>query len=194
MWGGLSGAQLKLPLAFGKLQDGSSYSMGQIVSLACRPGMLVTRVVYKMLTEGYDGVILGTGGIPSYAEVKGKYMEYEPSSYVSPVRRCKLQLPPHDKRAAKDATSKSEVDAALRSKEVDCKHAYMFGKLKAGQWYSDTATFDFGGCSTVTKAAEKGRNQHWANYNADYDHAVPSVVHNPGVAFLLAKFEVQELW
>jgi hypothetical protein len=94
-----------------------------------------------------------------------------------------LQLPPHDKRAANGATSKSEVDAALRSKEVDCKHGQAFGKLKQGQWYSDTVTFDFAGCSAVTKAKATA-----------YYPVVPAVLRNPGPSFLLAKFEVQELW
>jgi hypothetical protein len=140
--------------------------------------MLVTRVVYKMLTEGYDGLILSNRHISPPAPGKPDL----PSSYVSPVRRCKLQLPPHDKRAANGATSKSEVDAALRSKEVDCTYKDDFGKLKAGQWYSDTFTFDFGGCSAVTKA------------KATYDPVIPYVTHNSGPSFLLAKFEVQELW
>ncbi|WIA19069.1 hypothetical protein OEZ85_003724 [Tetradesmus obliquus] len=180
IWGGEI-EQSKLPYTF-EAFSGSYYRSPRIVSLACRPGALVTRVVYKMLTvpkDGYDGPILGTHGLGD--AIPGKNGTYT-FTYVSPVRRCDLQLPTHDTKAAKGQTSKSEADAALRSKEVNCQGSEDFGQLKPGRWYSDTLTFDFSGCSPVTKP----KAQYWP--------IMPYVVRNPGPSFLLAKFEVKELW
>lgn len=158
------------------------YKSPRFVSLACRPGKLLVRAVFKMLTVPSSGKV---GGILNPAGELGAL-----GSNASPVRRCDLELPPHEKpsslsssekgKSEKSETAKSEIDAALRSKEVNCKPMSDFVDLKVGQWYSDIATFDYSGCEGVK---QKG---------AKYTPTMPFITRNPGPGFLLAKFEVQE--
>lgn len=164
-----------LPYVFEPFNGYASSRSPRFVSLACRPGKLLVRAVFKMLTVQNDdvGVVLnlGWGSMNTLG------------SNESSVRRCDLELPPHEKAASpkdtrKSDTSTSEIEAALRSKEVNCKRASAF-PVKVGQWYSDTATFDYSGCKGVEQKGE-------------YKPTMPYIVRNPGPGFLLAKFEVQE--
>mgnify|MGYP001807282531 CR=1 FL=1 len=143
------------------------------VSLACRPGRLLVRAVFKMLTAPIGRQVGGILGAP-----------LEGSDNASSVRRCDLELPPHQKSPSssdkrKSETSKSEIEAALRSKEVNCKPTSDFAVMKIGQWYSDTVTFDYPGCKGVEQKGE-------------YKPTMPYILRNPERGFLLAKFEVQE--
>jgi hypothetical protein len=91
------------------------------------------------------------------------------------ITRCELQLPSY-----KADDFKSEVDAALRSKEVNCKPKRDSAQ-KVGEWCSDTGYLTWGGCDAlVNKKA------------AQYRPTVPYIINNPGPSFIVAKFEVQE--
>jgi hypothetical protein len=171
--------QSELPQQFEPMGDGSYYlSPAGYVSLACRPGRLVVRAVYKVLKpsdsqskdKSYLGVILNEGG----------YMGTGASKATN-VRRCDLGLAKFEAAPVKGETSKSEVDAALKSaKEVNCKDVGEFPGFKEDQWYSDTYYMDWAGCAAVLKATS-------------YSPTKPWITHNPGrPGLLLAKLEVQE--
>jgi hypothetical protein len=69
------------------------------------------------------------------------------ASGISDVTRCELQLPPGD-----------EFEAALRSKEVNCKPCRSCEdcpNTALNKWYSDTFTANWEGCAGVTKAGAK---------------------------------------
>jgi hypothetical protein len=150
------------------------------VSLHALITKLLVRAVYKMLTVPSSGKV----GVIHNGQLGAL------GSNGSPVRRCDLELPSYEKSSSSTSsekgksetseTSKSEIEAALRSKEVNCKPASDFLDLKVGQWYSETATFDFSGCEGVQMKGAK------------YTPTMPYITHNPGPGFLLAKFEVQE--
>lgn len=161
MWSGWL-KQSELPYTFESFEGSYHCQPGESwVPLACRPGRLLVRVVFK-LTElpksGLVGAVLNPGGVLGTL-----------GSNPSDVTRCDLQLPSH-----KAGDSKSEVEAALRSKEVNCKTDY--DALKD----SDTVWFDFAGCDGVSKPGAK------------YSPTIPYITRNPGPGFIVAKFEVQE--
>jgi hypothetical protein len=165
VWGG-GIEQSALPVTFGNLSTSFKQEPPRTwVSLACRPGKLVVRVVFKMTDVPADGLV---GTILNRGIAVGTL-----GSNPSPVTRCDLQLPPF---TAGDA--KSETAAALKSTEVNCRS--KSDALKANSWYSDTLTFDWAGCPGVSKPGAK------------YTPTVPYLIHNPGVGFIVAKFEVQE--
>lgn len=85
------------------------------------------------------------------------------ASNPSEVTRCELQLPSY---TAHDF--KSEVDAALRSKEVNCK-AEECSTQKVGQWYSDTGYLNWAGFDALV-----------GNKSAKYHPTVPYIIHNRG--------------
>jgi hypothetical protein len=171
--------QSEFPQQFRPMGSGSYYlSPPGYVSLACRPGRLVVRAVYKILKPSditpkdkpYAGTILNAGG--ELGTAAGK---------ATDVRRCELELGKFDAAPVKGETSKSELDAALKSaKEVNCKNIREFPGFKEGQWYSDTYYMEWSGCEGVLKATSYSPTRPW-------------ITHNPGrPGFLLAKFEVQE--
>jgi hypothetical protein len=153
------------------------------VSLACRPGKLLVRAVYKVFalpSSGKVGPLLNLGGDRDELGFLG--------SNPSPVRRCDLELPPFTptpaaEQAARGDVWDSEKDAAVRSKELNCKEATGFTNLQVGRWYSDTATFDFAGCEGLKKPG--------ARYGPTRPYALHWVY--SGVDFTVIKFEVQEV-
>lgn len=146
------------------------------VSLACRPGRLVVRAVYKILKTSPGGsfqatTMLNSGDLGTQG------------SNATPVRRCELSVAGFTPGPVTGPTPKSEVDAALKqAKEVNCKEVGSFPDFKEGGWYSDTFYMDWSGCEGVLKAGTK-----------NYEPARPWITNDPGrPGFLLAKFEVQE--
>jgi hypothetical protein len=124
------------------------------VSLACRPGKLLVRAVYKVFALPSNGKISTVLNLRELGFL---------GSNPSPVRRCDLELPPFTptpaaEQAARDDVWDSEKEAAVRSKELNCKDATGFTNLQVGRWYSDTATFDFAGCEGLKKP-ERGTAQ-----------------------------------
>lgn len=167
MWGGWL-KQSELPYTFRSFQGPfHRVPAERWVSLACRPGRLVVRVVFKVteVPEGWDGV----GRVLTINNVLGTL-----ASNPSDITRCELQLPSH-----KADDFKSEVEAALRSNEVNCRAA-KGSTEKVGQWYSDTGYLDWEGCDAV-----EGKKV------AKYEPTVPYIIRNPGPGFIVAKFEVQ---
>lgn len=169
----------KLPYTFEpRAGRGDMFRHWRHVSLACRPGRLLVRAVFKLVTKPEDdtwsNVVLTIGSKEdAWGTLGGK---------PNPITRCALELPRFDAAAAQGQTSKSEIDAALRSKEVNCKPSSDFGDLKVGSWYSDTFQFDFEGCD--------GLNKPGVITYTPTTHSIVSNPRRPGL--LLAKFEVQE--
>lgn len=139
----------------------------------------MVRAVYKILQPAltakgkpYSDIILKDGGQMGTT-----------ASKATGVKRCDLDLGKYEVAPVKSETSKSELDAALKSaKEVNCNNVGEFPAFKEGQWYSDTYYMDWSGCEGVLKAG-----------TTRYSPTRPYITNNPGrPAFLLAKFEVQE--
>lgn len=148
------------------------------ISLACRPGRLVVRIVYKVLKPASGPL----GGLTSVTLLNPGELGSQGANPTK-VRRCSLEIPGHKPGPVTGPTPKSEVDAALKqAKEANCKETASFGDFKEGGWYSDTFFMDWTGCEGVLKADTK-----------KYVPARPWITNNPGrPGFLLAKFEVQE--
>ncbi|KAL6753220.1 hypothetical protein V8C86DRAFT_2732337, partial [Haematococcus lacustris] len=127
-----------------------------IVSLGC-PERLVVRAVLK-LNRDIACPRLVTRAITS-----------PQATNISLVTRCELVLPPGD-----------EVEASVKSTEVNCKPCNDCASCpaKAGQWYSDTFSFSFGGCKSVLSSNT-------------YEPVVPAIIMNNAASILLTKFEVQ---
>ena len=94
MWGGWL-KQSELPFAFNSFRgSGKRQPADSWVSLACRPGKLVVRVVYKFtdldLPGGYQNNTSYSVGAVLDPEVTLGTL----GSNASPVTRCNLQLPP----------------------------------------------------------------------------------------------------
>ncbi|KAG1669270.1 hypothetical protein FOA52_003308 [Chlamydomonas sp. UWO 241] len=150
---------------------------GQVVSLGRRPGKVV-RTVFKALSATDDcwknGYRLDSGR-------GGRYMMREPTA----VQRCELQLPPHEPANATEVADETEIAAALRSTEVNCKPCTRLcddcPEAVEGRWCSDTFFTTFGGCDAV--AMQEGER---------YEPMTPTIYMNENAKFLLAKFEVQE--
>lgn len=149
----------------------------EYVSLACRPGKLLVRAVYKVFALPSNGKISTVLNLRELGFL---------GSNPSPVRRCDLELPPFTPTPAAEAARgdvwDSEKEAAVRSKELNCKEATGFTNLQVGRWYSDTATFDFAGCEGLKKPG------------ARYGPTMPYVSYRwPGLDIKVVKFEVQEV-
>lgn len=149
---------------------GTAAWLAQYVSLACRPGKLVVRAVWKLLKKRVSGTV---GDLLGHSGVSRCQLE---------LRSCSTQNP-----AYAGKTSKDEVAAALASKEVNCQSVYdgnypEASWYKEGGWFSDTYTFDFSGCAGLTS-----RDKPPAYY-------IPNMptINVYGPAMLIAKFEVQE--
>jgi hypothetical protein len=108
---------------------------GNVVSLGCQPGKLVVRAVFKPTEQN------GNSCVRLSAAREGSL-----ASGISDVTRCELQLPPGD-----------EFEAALKSKEVNCKPCRSCNDCNTAlnKWYSDTFTVNWEGCAGVTKAGAK---------------------------------------
>lgn len=150
------------------------------VSLACKPGRLVVRIVYKILKPS------STSGLKSRRLMKpAEAFSGTLATNVSPARRCELDVPDYTARPVTGPKPRSEIDAALRAKEVNCRQAvdfYAFGDFKEGGWYSDTYTMDWSGCEGLLKPTTSKYNPARVWVNHDEEH--------PG--FLVATFEVRE--
>eukprot|EP00775_Hariotina_reticulata_P006222 gene6222-6459_t len=149
----------------------SMYQIGQkVVSLACK-GRVVTRSVFKFTQQ--PAVTKEDAQRSGWAGTDCTYSRlFEVPSPGTPVVRCELQLP---------SSGGSEVDRALKAKEVKCWKCDGCGRgggcpAKTGVWYSDSATFTTQGC----------------NFDASKGYAANTVgiVINPKTSVLLAKFEV----
>ncbi|KAG1661459.1 hypothetical protein FOA52_006822 [Chlamydomonas sp. UWO 241] len=151
---------------------------GQAVSLGCRPGKVVVRIVHKPL-------VTQDGCSSSYRLVSdGLGRNEQMMRGATPVQRCELQLPPHTPADETEVADETEIEAALSSTEVNCKPCVACDDCPGaveGAWYSDTFYATFHGCDAVAKL--KGE---------PYEPFMPSVAINAGAKFLLAKFEVQE--
>jgi hypothetical protein len=127
------------------------------------------------------------------------------ASNASPVRRCQLQLPQFTNRPdpqggsyAYANTTIAEVEAALRSSEVNCRPLITGQNREGGEragfppdswyagtrWFSDTMTFNFAGCPGVHKPG------------AEYEPTIPYLYapqKESEFKYFVAKFEVQEV-
>lgn len=145
----------------------------KMFSLTCK-GPVVVRSVFKM-HEGYpltkEPDWLGT----NCTNAGMVHLSDKPTAEggtASAVIRCELQLP---------ASGGSEVERALKSKEVKC---WQCGRCSNGQgcpsnygvWYSDTFTTVANGCNMPSTGVYDG---HRVGFNI-----------NPKTKALLAKFEV----
>jgi hypothetical protein len=150
----------------------SYYQIGQkVVSLACK-GRVVARSVFKFTQQPTvskeDVQFNGWAGTDcTYSRLLDVT-----SRGRSPVVRCELQLP---------SGGASEVDRALRAKEVKCWKCGGCNEgsgcpAKTGVWYSDSATFTAQGC----------------DFDNSKGYFAPrvNIVINPKTKVLLAKFEV----
>jgi hypothetical protein len=170
---------------------GSEIMAPEYVSLACRPGKLVVRAVWKLLEMPQNGRRPG-----SVIRYDGD-TDHAASNVEKNIRRCQLDLAPHRPGGAvvsQSEVTQSEVDVALTSKEINCEyivngHERSPGKMpekewySVGKWYSDSFHFSFGGCAAVSKPG------------ATYRPALSDFILNPrevGPKLLLAKFDVQE--
>jgi len=149
------------------------YQQGfKVLSLTCK-GPVVVRGVFKV-HEGYNTTKQPTWAGINCTNTGLVQLSDQPAAEggnASAVIRCELQLP---------ATGGSEVERALKSKEVKC---WQCGRCSQGQgcpsnygvWYSDTFTTGAQGCDFMP------RNVYEA-------HKVGFVI-NPKTKVLLAKFE-----
>jgi hypothetical protein len=178
--------------------DDGERDLPEVVSLMCDPGRLIVRVVWMV------GKMPNSGDVGAVLALQGGLLASNPSS----VRRCQLQLPQFTNRPdSQDGkypyvnmsqtatpTTVAEVEAALRSSEVNCRPVGTGQNSERGgfppnswytagtRWFSDTITFDFAGCEGVYKPG------------ADYQPTVPYLVSSKqGFKYLVAKFEVQEV-
>lgn len=170
---------LKLPTTLATYKDIYDYVPIQVISLACK-GHVAVRTVFKFISaipvdfikaNNKTGRLQGADCTPS----RLGYIDDTPITEggdASAIVRCELQLP---------VGSGSEVDRALRSKEVNCR---LCGKCpdgfgcpaKPGVWYSDSYMTKAAGCDFDPS---KGY----------YAHRVGMII-NPETKVLLAKFEV----
>lgn len=145
----------------------------QVMSLACK-GRVVVRSVFKITKQP---PVAKTATLQGTDCTNSRLVYIEDTSAAeggaaSPIVRCELQLP---------SGSGSEVERALRAKEVNC-HVCDYCSTgagcpsKAGVWYSDSFTTQAAGCGFDPK---KGYTAHRVGINI-----------NPNTEVLLAKFEV----
>jgi hypothetical protein len=169
-----------LPYKFQPRGAGNVFRTYRHISLACRPGKLLVRAVYKILTST-DKWPVGRNDVLNMGLQDSGWgtLGSEPTEN----HRCELELPNFEASPVKGETSKSEIEAALRSKEVNCKlDNDVFGNHSPGKWYSDTRYAEYGGCEGLFKPGV-----------TKYIPTTAYIVSNqwrPGL--LLAKFEVQE--
>lgn len=164
---------------------GSQTQVLQMVSLACRPGKLLVRVVWKIIQKSTD--VRGTGVI---IDVEKNAL----GDNQGAMRRCQLELRSFSTQNPTYAgkTSKDEVAAALASKEVNCKTIGQGSNppntwYTEGGWYSDTLTFDYAGCAGLTQ-----NDRRTGKPPATYIPTMPYIYIGGSTSYLVAKFEVQE--
>eukprot|EP00878_Enallax_costatus_P042724 GHUV01050179.1.p1 GENE.GHUV01050179.1~~GHUV01050179.1.p1 ORF type:complete len:229 (+),score=22.99 GHUV01050179.1:82-768(+) len=137
--------------------------LGKIVSLACRPGIIQVRTVFKLLPSNEGCTLLGakTGTV---------------ARNVTVVKRCTLQLPPY--------SADQEVAAALKARELHCVPCIDCTECPLNainKWYSDTFTAVYDGCRVFAQGV------------AEYEPFKACVLFNPGNKFVIAGFEVKEV-
>lgn len=166
-WGGRIGADLPWLMDHFKGYKCVMYpaQWPEFVSLACRPGKLVVRAVWKLL-EFPDNMEIG--------EILKPHTRSSDSN-IGVLRRCALhgvgqqshvpfqgwaRVRGRNDNFFLNGTTQREIDAALKAPELTCVNPVfgIGGKDKnwpawqwyqVGAWYSDTFTFDFGGCDAV---------------------------------------------
>lgn len=152
------------------IQQTASYwaAAERVVSLACKPGRLQVKTVFKILPNNGDAC---TRLMPENAlGTVGK----SPSK----VKRCELALPAKTSASAEAATAVSSKVKTVKCKEyTNCLD--LADMQTEGKWYSDTYTVLFDGCNAVNK-------------QADYMPMMPGVLVNPGSKFEIAAFTVSQ--
>jgi hypothetical protein len=110
----------------------------KVVSLACKPGRLTVRTVFKFLpgSEGCSRLLLDADTLGSFGRS------------ASPLNRCQLRLTGPAATAA-NGTDAAAVQAALAAPDNSCQACARCDSCpqEIGVWYSDTASFDYDGCA-----------------------------------------------
>jgi len=144
----------------------------KILSLACKPGRLTVRTVFKYLpgSQGCSRLLLDSDTLGSYG------------SAATTITRCQLRITP-ESAAAANGTDAAAAAIAATAPDAACQVCTRCDSCpqEAGVWYSDTATFAYSGCAGVK-----------AQPNEPYVPTKPGVVINPGNKILLAALRVMQ--
>lgn len=142
----------------------------KIVSLACPPGRLSVRTVFKYLpgSKGCSRLLLDSDTLGSFGRA------------ATPITRCQLRFSAEEAAAA-NGTDAAAIQAALTAPDTACEVCRTCSTCSqdVGVWYSDSGSFAFGGCPGVA-----------ARPNVAYVPTTPGVIINPGNSILLAAISV----